>query len=337
MSDFFNSFRRFGQFGGWRLVLQYAKIGVLWKGCRALLHCVLHGRALKEAYPIITHDVESFLVARYRNVLDDALTRLKSGENSGMFNDSLRRHPSANIPKIIWFSWLQGIDKSPEIVQICLKSQIKHLPDYEFRIVDLSNYREWVQLPSYVDEKYSKGLIPDALFSDLLRLSLLEKYGGVWMDASVYCSGFRNERLKTQWRQIMDSELTLFRYFERGTMKQVGLSNWFIAARKQHPVVSVVLKMLFNYWKDFECTLDYYIAHLFLDIVLREFPEVLSKMPHANSRHSLLLGHALCRNYNEANWIDLTEHVSIHKLNYRKVKNAMRNKRSYCTHLMNKI
>ena len=336
MSDLVNSIRRFGQFGGWRLILQYAKIGVLWKGCRALLHCVLYGRALKEAYPIIIHDVEHYLVARYRNVLDDAVTRLKSDYNVSIFNNSLEKQASVGIPKIIWFSWLQGIDKSPEIVRICLRSQIKHLPDYEFRMVDLSNYRKWVQLPSYVEEKYRKKLIPDALFSDLLRLSLLEKYGGVWMDASVFCSGFRNDRLKAQWRQIMDSELTLFRYFERGTMKQVGLSNWFIAARKQQPVVSVVLKLLLSYWKDFECTLDYYIAHLFLNVALREFPEVLSNMPHVNSRHSLLLGQALGSDYNEAKWIDLTEHVSIHKLNYRKVKDAMRNKSSYCTHLMNK-
>lgn len=60
---------------------------------------------------------------------------------------------------------------------------------YEFRIVDLTNYHNWVQLPQYVEEKFRKGLIPPALFSDLLRLALLKQYGGVWMDASVYCSG----------------------------------------------------------------------------------------------------------------------------------------------------
>lgn len=52
---------------------------------------------------------------------------------------------------------------------------------YEFRIVDLTNYYNWVQLPQYVEEKFRKGLIPPALFSDLLRLALLKQYGGVWM------------------------------------------------------------------------------------------------------------------------------------------------------------
>ena len=55
----------------------------------------------------------------------------------------------------------------------------------------------------------------------LLRLSVLQKYGGVWMDATVFCSGFWNEKLQGRWNRIMQSELTVFRYFKRGTMAPV--------------------------------------------------------------------------------------------------------------------
>ena len=57
------------------------------------------------------------------------------------------------VPKIVWFSWLQGLDKAPEVVRVCLASRMRHLPDYEFRIFDLNNYRQWVELPDYVNTR----------------------------------------------------------------------------------------------------------------------------------------------------------------------------------------
>ena len=133
----------------------------------------------------------------------------------------------------------------------------------------------------------------------------------------------------------MGSELTLFRYFQRGRKAAVGLSTWFFAAIPQQPVISIVLDMLLAYWKDFDCTVDYYICHLFFGKVLSKFPDVWAAMPRANSNHSILLGSALGKDYQEAAWQDLIAHVSIHKMNYRKVGEAMENPNSYCNHIMN--
>ena len=62
---------------------------------------------------------------------------------------------------------------------------------------------------------------------------------------------------------------------------------------------------------------------------------VWAAMPRANSNHSILLGSALGKDYQEAAWQDLIAHVSIHKMNYRKVGEAMENPNSYCNHIMN--
>ncbi len=325
MIDFDRFLTRFRQFGGWRLVLQYVRMGVLWTGVCALARCVLHGRSLKAAYPIITKKVDNILLHRYRHILDEnkeSYTQKASG--------------SGEMPKIIWFSWLQGMDNAPEIVKACLASQKEHLPDYEFRIVDLDNFRQWVELPEYVERKFCKGLIPPASYSDLLRLALLKKYGGVWMDASVYCSGFGNDKLRSRWESIMSSGFTVFRYFRRGHREASGLSNWFIAAVPDHVVVVSVLDMLLAYWRDFDCLVDYYVFHQFLGLALREFPEVVANMPRENSYHSILLGDALGRTFREEDWKDLVEHVSIHKMNYRKAEQASVNKNGYYWHVVNR-
>lgn len=57
MVDFDRLITRFRQFGGWRLVWQYVRMGVLWTGVCSLIRC-----ALKTAYPVITEKVDRILV-----------------------------------------------------------------------------------------------------------------------------------------------------------------------------------------------------------------------------------------------------------------------------------
>lgn len=326
MFDFDRFVSRFFLFGGWRLVWQYVRLGVLWTGCKALLGCAFNGRSLKEAYPIVTRRVREVLVRRYGRIIEVAADNaVGSGGKAG---DSC-----CKVPRIVWSAWLQGLDSAPVMVKACLESQRRQLFGYEHRVIDIHNYHEWVELPPYVVEKYRKGIIPPALFCDLLRLALLKRYGGVWMDASVYCSGFGNGKLRERWDRIMGSEFTVFRYFRRGSAAPVGLSNWFMAAVPDEKVVSAVLDVLLAYWRDYDCTVDYYMMHLFLGMALRAFSDVTASMPHENSYHSLLLAKILVANYDEEKWRELTSHVSIHKLNYRKEGEVKRNPDGYYSHL----
>lgn len=76
MLDFDRLRSRFAQFGGWRLVWQYARMGVLWTGVMALIRCALKGVSMKAAYPVITKKVDERLILRYRHILDDNKRRL---------------------------------------------------------------------------------------------------------------------------------------------------------------------------------------------------------------------------------------------------------------------
>ena len=67
MKDFDKFKKRFVQFGGWRLILQYARMGVLWTGVKALIRCVVSGKSFKAAYPAVTERVDEILIERYRH------------------------------------------------------------------------------------------------------------------------------------------------------------------------------------------------------------------------------------------------------------------------------
>lgn len=328
MKDFDRLLIRFRQFGGWRLMCQYARMGVLPTAAAALAQCVIRGMSPKEVYPAVTQKVDELLAMRYRPILERYA--------AGVPHDAENGKKEHDVPKIVWTAWLQGFDNAPEMVKACLESQRAHLHGYDVRVLDIDNYRQWVTLPEDIVSKYRKGRIPPASFSDLLRLAVLRKYGGVWMDATVYCSGFGSEPLQARWQRIMQSELTIFRYFRRGEAQPVGLSTWFVAAAPGQKNVSAVLDMLLAYWRDFVCLVDYYIIHLFMGLSLQRFPEVAQAMPRENSFHSLLLGNALANDFDEKKWSELVANVSIHKLNYRKVEDALHNKKSYCAYLLDK-
>ncbi len=321
MKDFDRFLIRYRQFGGWRLVGQYAHMGVLGTAVMAVLRCIVNGRSLKEAYSVVTRRVDEVLDRRYQSVLERYVDRVKQRETDG--------EHGYEVPKIIWTAWLQGLDNAPEMVKACVASQRAHFPGYEVRVLDLDNYRQWVDLPEEIEDKYRRGRIPPASFSDLLRLAALRKHGGIWLDATVYCSGFGNEALTARWQRIMRCELALFRYFRKGETQSVGLSTWFVAAVPEQRNVAAVLDMLLAYWHDYDCLVDYYIIHLFMGMSLRRFPEVAGRMPRENSFHSLLLGRALGKDFKENDWNELVAHVSIHKLNYRKAAEASKNLNGY--------
>ena len=323
MKDFDKFKKRFVQFGGWRLILQYASMGVLWTGVKALIRCVVSGKSLKAAYPAVTERVDEILIERYRHILDENKDRFsKANPNSGKPRESA-------VSRIIWSAWLQGLDNAPEMVNVCLESHQKHLPGYEFRVLDMENYRQWVELPEWVEEKYARGMIPAALFSDVLRVAVLKRYGGVWMDASVLCTGFGNQQLQKQWTEVENSRFAVFRYYRKGDRYPSGLSNWFIAATPDNVVLTSVYDMLTAYWRDYDCTIDYYMMHLFISCALKAFPEMERGMPKLNSRYSFFLGDALSRTYSQEAWQELVDHVAIHKLNYRKADEARKNPHSY--------
>lgn len=324
--DIIRAWIRFREFGGLRLLREYARLGLLGRLVGIVVRCMLKRQSMKYAYSLFLERVETVLIERYGGILDEALDDSRKGENTDTAD--------VQVPNIIWTCWLQGIEQAPELVKACLASQKRCLNTGEHRALSVEIYHKWVEIPDFIEQKYKKGIIPAALFSDILRLAVLKKYGGIWMDASVLCTGFDNEVLKKQWDSIMGSELTIPRYYARGAKVATGLSNWFIAARPNNVIISVVYDMLVAYWRDFDCAIDYYMMHLFLEMALKASMGVENKMPKLNSRYCFLLGNSLKMDFDKGAWDDLIAHVGIHKLNYRKAEEVSRNNNGYYSHVL---
>lgn len=82
------------------------------------------------------------------------------------------------IPKIIHYTWMGG-NPLPELEQQCLASWKKHMPDWEIKRWDETNF-DIAAAPLYVRQAYEARKF--AFVSDYVRLWALEKFGGLYMD-----------------------------------------------------------------------------------------------------------------------------------------------------------
>jgi hypothetical protein len=90
----------------------------------------------------------------------------------------------SEIPKTIWTYWVE--ENPPEIVQKCIESWKKHNPDYDVHLLNKNTVSRWVPELELNDLKHNDGPTRE---SDFTRLSVLSKYGGFWVDASIIMNG----------------------------------------------------------------------------------------------------------------------------------------------------
>ena len=87
---------------------------------------------------------------------------------------------------IIWVCWFQGLENAPFIVKQCIASIKRHAGGRKVVVITEQNLADYVTFPSFILRLREKGKISNAHYSDLLRLELLIKYGGIWIDATCY-------------------------------------------------------------------------------------------------------------------------------------------------------
>ena len=182
---------------------------------------------------------------------------------------------------------------------------------------------EYIQLPQYIIEKYEKGIIPNAHFSDAIRIELLCKYGGIWLDSTVLCTSSNIPNY------ILDSPLFVYKSFDllRTNDMPTVASNWFFAARSNNPILLLTRELLFRYWKNNDYLIDYYIFHLFFAMATRKYEEEWKAVPAFNNHTPHTLMFELGNEYSKERFEQIKEISVFHKLerhtDYSKNKDSM--------------
>ena len=201
-----------------------------------------------------------------------------------------------DIPKIIWSYW--DNPEVPEFIADCKKNWTKFAPNY--KIIQLNrnnieNYvtmtKNWKSLKSYRQ-------------ADILRLKLLEKYGGIWMDASIL--------LLENPDNFIGGNITLFTT-PTTTNDNPVYENWFIASTKGNVIIkkwiaevetaikdpSNYLALSSDYNKKLVNIPDYLICHLALRNIYDKNLQLFKNGKYHNSNTTAFYEH------NKYNWQDV--------------------------------
>lgn len=88
--------------------------------------------------------------------------------------------------KKIWVLWFQGEENMPAIVTETFRSIRKNSNGHEVVLITKDNLNEFVDVPVIIKQKVAGGKITLAQYSDIIRACLLSKFGGLWIDATVF-------------------------------------------------------------------------------------------------------------------------------------------------------
>ena len=84
----------------------------------------------------------------------------------------------------------------------------------------------------------------------------------------------------------------------------------------------ILRDLLYQYWKDYNCVIAYFIFHIFFAMIAERLPEEISKMPRKSNKFCFYLEHRLSDEYDRVWMKELTDRCSFHKLNGRLWKEA---------------
>lgn len=135
------------------------------------------------------------------------------------------------IPKKIWTYW-NDINNIPDIVLKCIDTWRNENEDYEITILDNNKIKNLCDIDI---EELNINNSFYARKADMARLIIIEKYGGIWIDATIICT----ESLKWVHDLQKDKNVDFIGYTAPHSTsdKYPIIENWFFAAIPQSPFI----------------------------------------------------------------------------------------------------
>lgn len=202
----------------------------------------------------------------------------------------------------IYFCWLQGEANLPPIIRCCYNALRQNAGRYKIVFIDEQNFSKYVDIAPHVMDKFRAGKISRTHFSDILRVNLLERYGGLWLDSTILVTE-PLENHKDFWQmpyftQKFYHDKNPLNPFVKSFGCYISYARWagFIqGAAVRHNPLFVFEKEFFNdYWCDFDEPIVYDFMDFITDFAYEYIPSVRKKfdaVPINNTEVWTLLKH----------------------------------------------
>lgn len=207
-----------------------------------------------------------------------------------------------NCPRVqpkdyqIYFCWLQGKENLPPIIRCCYNSLKRNAGSYKIVFIDEKNFSNYVDIAPHIMDKFRAGKITRTHFSDILRVNLLERHGGLWLDSTILVTE-PLEKHKDFWQM---NYFTQKKCHDKNPIYGTWISytRWagFIQGTpiRHNPFFTFEAEIFNEYWKDFDQPIVYDFMDFFTEIAYDNIPAVreeIDAVPINNTEVWTLLKH----------------------------------------------
>lgn len=154
----------------------------------------------------------------------------------------------------IWVMWWQGEENAPELVKACIASMRRNANGAEVVVITKHNFREYADIPQHILDKHELGYVSFAQLSDIMRVYLISRHGGLWLDSTVYVS-----------KPIPDSVFDARFYSQHTKYKKTAFVQndrihcFIIGGAPGSKLFMFEREFLADYWRDHDVIIDYYL------------------------------------------------------------------------------
>ena len=238
------------------------------------------------------------------------------------FDSVLNKYKDAVYPesqsfdnRMIWVCWLQGEANMPEIVSTCYNSVKANANGREVVLITNENVEKYISIPKFIKDKVNNGKMSRTHLADYIRISLLNNYGGLWIDATVLVTDKINIDCKLPFFSIKQKPDSI--HF----VSQYRWAVWILGCSPQ--IGKILFDCLENLFKDYlkkhSFFIDFFLFDYFLAVMYDEIPlvkQIVDKCPY-NNPNAYELGALLNKEFNEDAFLQLKKNNTFHKLSWK--------------------
>ena len=193
---------------------------------------------------------------------------------------------SKPISKKIWIYWAQGFDNAPSLIKGCVKSWYDNNPNWDVILLTDKNVSEFVVFTDELIEK--RRVMTVQAYSDVLRLALVSNHGGVWVDATAFCSAPLE-----YWLPSL-TQAGFFCFTNCGWRRPAA--SWFLASHPQSQLSKLWYDSVVQYWIHADKAHQYFWVHQLFSELIRNnkvarkcydlMPKIDASASHAVQRYA---------------------------------------------------
>ena len=143
-----------------------------------------------------------------------------------------------NLPRTIWIFWDQA--ELPNDINAIIKNNKKILSNFKFNVLNNQNLNTYLDTSRF-PENYAALSVQAK--SDFIRLNLLKKYGGVWMDAGIIINS--SEEFERLFNECLNRQADLLAFTKTNNDDNSEyhpyIESWFLIAPQNSKLINLWL------------------------------------------------------------------------------------------------